>query len=210
MRKILFVLLCSITAQMCMAQMTTTALSVASKMVMNEFKIQSSIIDDRINESSERVVCSSFRKLKAEAPEPIGLSMGFVGMVVRDSVRINLNFFLQRSIKSINVPEGTYVLIKLSDGSVLKKYVEYSYEPMPVVTSLLGQVFNMYYRNIAVNLTQEELHLLLQGFSKVRLEVNSNIFDYNIKKNNIIDFLAESYNLVSSRLLKKRSFDDDF
>ena len=81
---------------------------------------------------------------------------------------------------------------------------------LPIVRSAMGVTVTLYPAIISFDVTDEQMQELSKGIKKVRYEVNNNVEDLTLKKDNISAFLVEEYNYLKEIMSKERHFDDGF
>lgn len=203
MKKILLILLFVLSKNL-NAQMTDAGWEKASNMFRKD---KAEIWDDAIDSEGNRIINCSLRLTKSIKHE---ISLGLCATKKTDQEKYAINFIISKANQPINVKQGSSILIKLGDDSVLTKTVSYSREFPPKFSTMFSVTTKIYTINFGVDFTEDEIESLEKGIKKFRFEVNNDRWDVEMKKDNISQFLLDEYKLVKESLSKEKNFSDDF
>lgn len=125
-----------------------------------------------------------------------------------------MSFFYDLSIKAvqqnpITIPEGSELLIKLIDDSVikLKTKIEYS-DKIGEVKNIGGYVFTQYTVIPSYAITPEQIDLISKGVKKIRIKNLLEPIDKEFKKDKIGKVITKEYKIIQDALSNKSSNDD--
>lgn len=209
MRKIILLVVCTFYMLSVHAQLTQKAIDQMFKTTWNPQKNKVGIWDDAVNSDGFRQVCGVHRVTNSTTPKS-DLFIGMVALGKGDDVVYRVNFFTWRNF-AIHVKEDSPFLIKLGDDSRMDCVVTYANDDLlPIVRSAMGVTVTLYPAIISFDVTDEQMQELSKGIKKVRYEVNNNVEDLTLKKDNISAFLVEEYNYLKEIMSKERHFDDGF
>ena len=171
----------------------------------NPQKTKPYIVTDIITSEGLRYVNSSYRSGKTE--EEKGVLFSIDGS---DSEHVYLALMIKDS-QSLMVEQGSPMLIKTKDNEMLKLICTTgSEDKLGSVYSLMGHIGTVYTIYPIYSIDRSIINSISKGLTKIRLEVNKNIYDLNFKEDNISKFLLDCYGLIMSTLAEERNFEDNF
>lgn len=179
----------------------------------NPTKTKPAIVRDNISSNGARFVWSSSRynKIPSSYKDP-SFRVQIEGIKIKDDApTYNIVFSLNSVDDPLTVNKDSPIMIKLGDDSIIN--LKSLYESRDIVGNmhqLTYSSYKTYYINVFASIDEETIYQLKKGFKKIRFEVNSNIYDVIQDKDNISQFIIDSYNLVKNKLITKRDFKDNF
>lgn len=179
----------------------------------NPTKSELHIAKDMIDGFNNRFLIGGPRDIDANGIDNNGIK-GKVCMqalaTVSDTV-YSLSFYLIRSGRGLDVRKGAPLLIKFKSGKVLSLKSDNFREDMIGDTYTMSGVVSTAYSIVPTySITEEEMEYFKGGIEKMRLEVSSDICDFNLKTDNISSFLYAEYGMLKMAVNKKRSFYDGY
>ena len=107
--------------------------------------------------------------------------------------------------------KGDTILLKTFDGDITETTLDYVSEKYdPFINSVTYTSTDQYWVTFSIVLDDAVINTLLNGVSKIRLQVYQDIADFNLKKDNISQFILDEYNQMEQALIKKRDFKEGF
>ena len=187
----------------------------------NPQKREVEIKTDEIDaEGTRRIICSQ---------RVTYLKQKFIGKTEGNAVAMNLsatkregeqpNIYLWINVwdfkTSLCIKENSPVLFKLGDDSILRTYVITGDEDNIGKTNFIyvneySRPTTMYEVYCAIKVDNEMIEAFKMGLKKIRLEVNNDIYDVNLKKDNISKFLLQEYEMIKAAFNTERSFEEGF
>lgn len=171
-------------------------------------KIEPKIVSDKIDADGFRsIICS--RRSACVEKKTNSIGMGLSVLSKGDSICYYINFGIA-SERKLGVNKNSPLLIKFGDGSVYTGAMEYSDEDAIGTIILYNPIVKLYQITVQSVLADDIIDGLKYGVSKIRVEVNNDIYDVNIKEDNLSQFLLTEYDLLKNALSVKRSFGEGF
>lgn len=187
------------------AQYSSSFVENAVKIRMNPMKNKVEVWGDDVDGEGRRTINSSMRAINAKGSSVV---IGLYAKVKDGNVQYGINMYYTDS-KHNSLREGSPVLIKLGDDSRLELSTLFVYDMPPVTISLFG-ARSVYYCFLSCAITEEQIMQFAKGLKKIRFEANGSSRDVEVKKDNISQFLIDSFNLVKDSASTAKSFDDGF
>ena len=172
------------------------------------------IVDDRTTDNGARLIsCESkpFRSMTDKVVLSLAMSASVKGY--------DANYFLDATLSSsspISAPARARMLIKTSNGDMIT-LTEFSNKTLSDnigdVKNVGGVVVKTFTIHCAYQLTEDQIHQLLSGITKIRIELNGDAnYEKEWKKDKISDFLSKEYKLLTEAVAtdKKGGFSDNF
>jgi hypothetical protein len=132
--------------------------------------------------------------------------------VSSDKIPVYMAFRLYQTDKEILVNANSPILLKSNNDSVYTLKV--STEAKDEVGHVRVGEFSSYtkYMAVACVLINDSIVSTIKnnGIKKMRLSVTGNNYDIELKKDNLSQFIFDSYQLVKAKLKEKRDFKDNF
>lgn len=131
-----------------------------------------------------------------------------------DSVYFDLNVFVNTvDASSVYIYKDSPILIKLSDGEVIKLFCNKDVEDN--VGTVFSAMYNIIRYSIVASyrISSKDVLKFKKGITKVRLEVNAEKCDMEFrkyKKDELGQFLLSAYSLVSQTMTKQTDFEEGF
>lgn len=185
---------------------------VESNLFGNPYKRTPLIVKDRISSNGVRFIWGNYNYARIGGNDKTkNLMVRVFATQLKDSI---VNFYLRLGIRSaderIKVKQGSPVLFKLSDDSIVEKHSLSEADDIGTVTSIMGHVYTEYYIYVDISLDGELINSIKKGLKKIRVEVNRDIYDVELKSDNISKFIIDEYMMIRKALHKKRDFREDF
>ena len=175
----------------------------------NPQKTKAEIWEDAVNSTGFRQIECSFRVTANKDYEKVA-HVGLSAFSVKDSTEFHLNFIITKEYK-VSVREGSPVLIKFGDDSRLNLTVHHERNDYIGTTmNALGKYITTYDVVFSCIVAPADIERMKLGMKKIRVELNNNVYDIDLTKDNLSAFLVEEYNLINEALGTVRNFDDDF
>ncbi len=172
------------------------------------------IVDDRVTDTGMRLISCESKSFRSMTDKVV-LSLAMSASVKADDV----NYFLDATLAStspISAPAGTSMLVKTSNGDVIT-LSEFGNKDLSDnigdVKNVGGVIVKTFTINCTYLLTPEQIHQLLSGITKIRIELNGDAnYEKEWKKDKISDFLSKEYKLLTEAVTtdKKGSFTEGF
>lgn len=131
-----------------------------------------------------------------------------------DSVYYDLNVFVETTSEHyVSVLKGSPLLLKLSDGEIIKLYCKDDAEDK------IGYVVSAHYNIISYSTTacyrisSKDVLKFKKGITKVRLEINAEKYDMEFRKyknDELGQFLLSAYSLVAQTMHNQTDFEEGF
>lgn len=211
MRKIIVLLFVLVSAVYVKAQ---DAATVPPKLVNSFFgntnKRTPCILDDKISADGRRFLWGNYRSMKHTFDNKWAFFVGLLAIEKDESKLFQLRFFRTFTDVKPMVKDKSPVLFKFADGSVIETMISGDAEGKYECRDIMGHLVDTYELNFYVDLTQDIVDGLKKGFSKMRFELNNDIYDVEMKSDNISDFILQEYLLMQEALSKKRDFKEGF
>lgn len=179
-------------------------------LVWDKRKTKAKILSDDVNSDGLRHITTSERTTMSSSEDKAFIVSLRAFESESDGVRYCLEWKYVRSGVEPNIKEGSPVLLKLGNDSILSLSINDVYTPIPYITVVYYSTIKLYTTYFFTYISEEELTLLGNGVKKVRAEIDNAPFDVVLKKDNISQFILEEYGLIKELLKEKKSFYDDF
>lgn len=181
----------------------------------NPQKAKPAIMKDKISSDGCRWIWGSSRCSYSNSIKGNIMHISVLGIQKEDTTEFRICSRLHSTDGNIHVKIDSPILLKFGDDTMLEtKSLNNAEDIIPKVytTSALGShvTSTIYTIYVLIPLTDELLYSLNNGLKKVRFEVNNDIYDITLKKDNLSQFILEEYGLIKEAFEKKRSFKDDF
>lgn len=164
---------------------------------------------DKVDSNGFRVILGNSRTTSVKSR---GNSVGVAVDAYHkgDSTIVYLHFRFS-GFQPLKVEQNSSVLMKYVDDTVYQGRIANGGE------DIVGQVLTLYpvkyvlYQVSAdIILDDSMFNHIKSGIKKFRFEVNGNIYDVELKDDNISSFIAEEYNLINQSLSNERDFIEGF
>lgn len=172
------------------------------------------IVDDRTTDNGARLISCESKPFRSMTDKVV-LSLAMSASVKGDDA----NYFLDATLSSsspISAPAGARMLIKTSNGDVIT-LTEFSNKTLSDnigdIKNVGGVVVKTFTIHCAYQLTEDQIHQLLSGITKIRIELNGDAnYEKEWKKDKISDFLSKEYKLLTEAVAtdKKGGFSENF
>ena len=169
------------------------------------------IIGDDINQDNFRVLRGNYIMLKHDNEKLNYLTAELRCFSKGDIVEYSIYFVLRSLYQPTNMKKGDTILLKTFDGDITETTLDYVSEKYdPFINSVTYTSTDQYWVTFSIVLDDAVINTLLNGVSKIRLQVYQDIADFNLKKDNISQFILDEYNQMEQALIKKRNFKEGF
>lgn len=177
----------------------------------NPYKRTPSIIKDKISSDGVRFIWGNYVYANVENKDKTkNLRVNVFATQVDSIINFNLCLGIHSADVKIHVSKDSPILIKFADDSVAQTRALNNAEDVGTVSSIMNHVFTSYDIFVYVPLNPEMIQNIQKGLKKFRLEVNNDIYDLVLKKDNLSKFIIDEYVLIRNALKKTRNFSDDF
>lgn len=179
-------------------------------LVWDKRKTKAKILSDDVNSDGLRHITTSERTTMSSSEDKAFIVSLRAFESESDGVRYCLEWKYVRSGVEPNIKEGSPVLLKLGNDSILNLNINNVYTPFPYISAVYYSTIKIYTTYFHTYIREEDLKLLEKGLKKIRTEIDNAPFDVVLKKDNISQFLLEEYNLIKEQMKEKKTFYDDF
>lgn len=122
-----------------------------------------------------------------------------------------LLYFRFHDTKSLKVEKNDPILFKFCDDSVYEGvFTDDREDYLGTPFTFGGHVVMTYDIYPSMVIDEAFLNSLKKGLTKMRFEINDTAYDVVLKKDNLSQFILDSYELVKQRLSEKKDFRDGF
>lgn len=172
------------------------------------------IYKDVVNSNGHRFITTSGRTVNQNMNTNKVSCQVYLGAAMSKEVSPIYNMILSVSTISNSrmvIEPGSPVLFKLSDGEILKLQV-YSGSSDFIGQSLFiyDYLFTVTRGFAKIEVDDDIMSKIKKGVSKIRLEINNEPVDIILKKDNISDFLCQTYDILKNQTKISKDFEDGF
>lgn len=182
-------------------------------MTLNPLKNKAAIEKDEVSADGMRQITGTNRALNIVKSEKYGSILVNLEASQRDSIFVfYLRFYVDNIDKPLYIADGSPILIKGNDGKVLNlNFAHGSEDKLGNVERWGSLILTRYIIYPRLELTNDVVTQLRSGgISKIRIELNGDICDIELKKDNISQFIYDEFLLLRNAIKTKRSFYDNF
>ena len=177
----------------------------------NPYKRTPSIVKDKISSDGVRFIWGNYVYANVDDKDKTkNLRVNVFATQVDSIINFNLCLGIHSADVKIHVSKDSPILIKFSDDSIAQTKAINNANDVGTVSSIMNHVYTSYDIFVYVPLDSEMIQNIQKGLKKFRLEVNDDIYDLVLKKDNLSKFIIDEYILIRNALKKKRNFADDF
>ena len=179
----------------------------------NPSKAEPYIAKDMVDGFNNRFLFCGSRAIDANGIDNNGINGKICMQVLATSsdTVYSLSFYLIRNGRGLDVRNNAPLLIKFKNGKVLAlKSDAFREDAIGDTYTMSGVVSTTYSIMPTYPITEEEIEYFKNGIEKMRLEVSSDICDFNLKTDNISSFLYAEYGMLKMAINKKRTFYDGY
>ncbi|MDN0052007.1 hypothetical protein QVN91_03305 [Bacteroides caecigallinarum] len=143
-----------------------------------------------------------------------GIRLGMSIYQYSDSTYFDVNVMAYtKTDNGINIMKDSPLLIKLSDGEIIRLYcIKDEEDNVGTVASVMFNITE-YCIIASYRITPADILKFKKGITKIRLEINAEKYDVEYKKykkDELGQFLLSAYSLVSQELNKQTDFEEGF
>lgn len=143
-----------------------------------------------------------------------GIRLGMSIYQYSDSTHFDVNVMAYtKTDNGINIMKDSPLLIKLSDGEIIRLYCIKDEEDNVGTTASVMFNITEYCVIASYRITPADILKFKKGITKIRLEINAEKYDVEYKKykkDELGQFLLSAYSLVSQELNKQTDFEEGF
>lgn len=183
----------------------TISSSSFAQLVWNPKKTKPAIEQVKTTHEGYRMIFSKERA--ADSKTEGGCLVKVTAMVADADTLYNVLFTFSKD-KPLVIKKGTKGLFKLADDSIVE--VTCASDSEDRVGKYMGYHVTLYTAHFTVDLDNELLQEFSKGISKMGFAVNEERLDYPLKKDNISDFILQSFMIVREEARKNAKFEDGF
>lgn len=142
-------------------------------------------------------------------PDKNHLHVSLMGKVQAEGISYHIVFTAINNDVPIRTQNGTAVLLKYSDGTIMESKNEYDGETRITLMQGFGSNYNRYDVTIIAPVSESDIHRMQIGLSKIRVIIDGSNYDVTLKKDNISSFLLQEYDMIKERAgIDNHNYDD--